>query len=72
MSHHAHDYDRVVALLKSVAAPCELNAKNLEHSWRRCRHCLALAELEHDDVRRMLGAFLDAVAVADASYGTGR
>lgn len=61
MSNHAHDYDKIVALLKSVAAPCESNARNLEHSWRKCRHCLAIAELDDADIRRMLGAFLESV-----------
>ena len=69
MSNHARDYDKTVALLKSVAAPCETNGKTLEHSWRKCRHCLAIAELEHEHVRLMIDAFLKAVAVADETYG---
>lgn len=69
MSNHAHDYDMTVALLKSVAAPCETNGKTLEHSWRKCRHCLAVAELELEHVRLRLKAFLDAVEVMDRHYG---
>lgn len=69
MTNHARDYDKIVALLKSVAAPCESNAKSLEHSWRKCRHCLAVAELDRDDIRTMLSAFLAAVDVVDKNYG---
>ena len=66
MSNHSRDYDKIVALLKSVAAPC--NAEG-EPGWRRCRHCLAMEEFERADVRRMLGAFLESVAAADEDYG---
>ena len=69
MSNYARDYDKIVALLKSVAAPCESNAKNLEHSWRKCRHCLAVHEFELISVRRMLSAFLLAVETMDENYG---
>jgi len=69
MSNHARDYDKIVALLKSIAAPCQSDRKNAEHSWRTCRHCLALQELDYADVRRKLGAFLLAVETADRDYG---
>jgi hypothetical protein len=69
MSNHSRDYDKIIALLKSVAAPCESNAKNLEHSWRKCRHCLAINELELSNVRKMLGAFIVAVEAGDREYG---
>ncbi len=54
----AVDLNKIIALLKSVAAPCESNSRNLEHSWRKCRHCLAIAELEHDDVRQSVGQLI--------------
>lgn len=69
MSNHAHDYDKTIALLKSVAAPCETNGDDPDHEWRKCRHCLAVAELDHADVRRRLRAFLVAVSVTDRDYG---
>lgn len=69
MSNHARSYDKIVALLKSVAAPCESNSRSLEHSWRRCRHCLAVQEMEDTDVRRMLSAFILAVETMDCGYG---
>lgn len=50
------DRDKAIALLKSLAADCENNLKNDEHSWRRCRHCLAIAECESTDARLLLGA----------------
>lgn len=68
MSNHARDYDKVVALLKSVAAPCETKG-DAEHAWRKCRHCLAVAELDLSDIRKMLSVFLLAVEAADAGYG---
>jgi hypothetical protein len=69
MSNHSRDYDKIIAILKSVAAPCDSNAKNLEHSWRKCRHCLALQELELMNVRKMLSAFIVAVEIGDRDYG---
>jgi hypothetical protein len=69
MSNHARDYDKTVALLKSIAAPCQSDRRNAEHSWRHCRHCLAVAELEDSEVRARLAAFLLAVEVADQNYG---
>ncbi len=72
MSNHSRDYDKIVALLKSVAAPCESHERSLEHSWRKCRHCLAVAELERPDIRQMLRTFLEAVAAGDAVYGKTR
>lgn len=69
MSNHSHDYDKTMALLKSVALPCETRFKNDEHNWRRCRHCLAVAELDHADVRVRLKAFIEAVEAGDKSYG---
>lgn len=69
MSNRSRDYDKTVALLKSVAATCETNAKTLEHSWQKCRHCLAVAELDREPVRLMLDAFLKAIEVADRDYG---
>ena len=70
MSNHAREYDKTVALLKSVAAPCETHG-GLEHSWPTCRHCLAMQELEDVDVRLMLRTFLEAVEMTDAGYGHG-
>jgi hypothetical protein len=69
MSNHARDYDKIMALLKSIAAPCQSDRKNAEHSWRNCRHCLAIAELEQDDVRAKLQVFLLAVEIGDRHYG---
>lgn len=69
MSNHARDYDKTVALLKSVAASCESTGRNPDHAWRRCRHCLAIAELEHADVRARLTAFIEAVEAIDCGYG---
>jgi hypothetical protein len=69
VNNHSRDYDKTVALLKSVAAPCESRHKSAEHNWRYCRHCLAVAELEHADVRARLGAFIEAVEAADCDYG---
>ena len=69
MSNHARDYDKIMALLKSVAAPCEVNGKNLEHSWRKCRHCLAIQELELESIRQKLQAFIIAIEAIDANYG---
>lgn len=68
MSNHARDYDKTVALLKSVAALCETHG-NAEHSWRKCRHCLAVHELDNEMVRVRLMAFLQAVEAADVRYG---
>lgn len=69
MSNHAHDYDQIVALLKSVAAPCRSDLKKAEHSWRKCRHCLAIAELEDTEIRTKLRAFIGAVEAGDTTYG---
>jgi hypothetical protein len=66
-----HDYDKIVALLKSVAAPCESSKKSLEHSWRRFRHCLAVAELEHAGVRAALSAFIESIEITEQGYGHG-
>ena len=68
MSNHAHDYDMTMALLKSIAQPCD---REDEHAWRRCRHCLAVNELSLSSVRARLKAFIDAVEVVDAGYGHG-
>lgn len=51
----AHDKDKSIALLKSIAADCEAGD---EHAWRKCRHCLAVAELDERGVREMLREFL--------------
>lgn len=54
-----HDRDKVIALLKSVASPCaEARGGVADHSWRKCRRCLAMEELECDDVRALLTEFL--------------
>ena len=72
MSNHAREYDKIMALLKSVAAPCEESGKNLEHSWRKCRHCLAVVELEYSDIRIALKAFILAVETSDTIYEYGK
>jgi hypothetical protein len=69
VSNHARAYDKTLALLKSVAAPCDVSSKNPEHSWRKCRHCLAIAELDDQDVRVALKAFIEAVEAGDRNYG---
>lgn len=53
-----HDRHKVIALLKSVATPCDSSDA---HTWRRCRHCLAIAELEQPDIRYLLAAFIQDV-----------
>jgi len=66
MSNHSRDYDKIVALLKSITAPCE---DHEEHRWSRCRHCLAIFELEYPEIREKLKAFILAVEVMDRDYG---
>ncbi len=51
-----HDRDKIVALLKSVAAECEGDPS--DHAWRKCRHCLAVQELDRRDIRKILGEFV--------------
>lgn len=51
-----HDRDKMIALLKSVAAPCEGDQD--DHKWRTCRHCLAIEALHSDRIRRQLAAFV--------------
>jgi len=51
----ARDRDKVIALLKSVAAECEGDQD--DHKWRTCRHCLAVEELDRRDIRRLVGEF---------------
>jgi hypothetical protein len=67
MSNHSRDYDKMMALLKSVAAPCDGGAD--DHAWRQCRHCLAVQEFERTDIRKLLRTFIDAVTAMDAEYG---
>ena len=50
-----HDFDQVVALLKSISAPCEMR-----HGY--CRHCLALEECEELNIRRKIAEFIEAIA----------
>ncbi len=54
----AVDLDKIVALLKSVAATCEDVKASGEHEWRKCRHCLALQELDYKDNRKRLSNLL--------------
>lgn len=54
----AHDRDLIVALLKSVAAACETGGNDPDHAWGKCRHCLAVVELDRADIRAWLGAFV--------------
>jgi len=68
MTNHARDYDKTLALLKSVAEPCD---REDEHAWRTCRHCLAVNELELSGVRARLRAFIEAVEATDQGYGYG-
>ena len=60
MPHHTHDDELTLALLKSVAASCE-ETRDGNHVWRRCRHCLAIVELDPGPVRTRLRAFLEKV-----------
>jgi hypothetical protein len=53
----AHDYDKALALVKSLAAPCD--GGPTVHAWRRCRHCLAVNELDDKGVRELLRAFIE-------------
>lgn len=50
----AHDRDKVIALLKSIAAECDNSA---DDPWRRCRHCRALVEAHRRDIRVLIGRF---------------
>lgn len=60
MNNFALKHDKVLAVLKSVAAPhAEGKA---EHSWRKCRHCLAVQELEVEEIGDLLGELLKDVA----------
>jgi hypothetical protein len=53
------DRDKIIALLKSVATPCEGDPD--DHRWRTCRHCLAVEELENNSVRQQLGVFVSEI-----------
>lgn len=65
MSNHGRDYDKTMALLKSVAT--EYSAG--EHTWTRCRHCLAVHYLDRAEVRASLKVFIMALESCDRDYG---
>ena len=44
----AHRLDKARALLLSMVAEHENIRRNGEHSWRKCRACLAVNELENN------------------------
>lgn len=52
------DYDRIMALLKSIATDCD---NPTEHAWRKCRHCLATQELDRPSIRKQLSEFIQTV-----------
>ena len=55
----ALQHDKIIALLKSVAAPCDMPTKgNPDHAWRKCRHCLAIQELDLSDIRGLLHSLI--------------
>ena len=62
-----HDRDKVIALLKSLGAECEEPRGNGDHAWRRCRHCLAILELEDPAVRTLVRQY-----AAGLSQGSGK
>lgn len=60
-----HDFDRALALLKSVAADHEVNDRHGDHAWRTCRACLAREELDHNGIKPLLREFIARVEAAE-------
>ncbi len=44
---------KAIKLLEAIAEDCETKG-DAEHAWRRCRHCLGVAELETKNARRLI------------------
>ena len=52
----ATDAEKGEAILRSLITKC--TTEDNGHAWRRCRSCLALAELESRSGRRLVEAFI--------------
>jgi len=53
MSDKQHDIEKAIALLRSA---CTEHAPG-DHNWRKCRRCLAQADIENES--QILATFLD-------------
>ena len=59
-------------LIEALAEPCADGKP--DHAWRRCRRCLAVAELETMSARTLLRALVawhSALPLEEAGYGHG-
>lgn len=60
----AHDRDKVLAIMKSLSASCGTQRGSGDHAWRKCRHCLAQQETDHEDVRELIRRFVSEIESA--------
>ena len=49
-------YKKALKLLEALAEPHATG--NADHAWRKCRRCLALAELDSEGARQLFAHFL--------------